>query len=44
VPLPQRKNEGAIVGDVIQRRAHAPAGSRIKAPRPERLRNSRKCS
>jgi len=42
--LRQGIDEGAVAGDVVQRRAHAPAGSRANAPNPERRRNSRMCS
>src|SRR5258708_1081355 len=44
MPLCQRINEGTIAGNVMQGGGHGGAGSRAKAPRPERRRNSRKCS
>ena len=37
-------NVGAVAGEVVQRRAHAPAGERVSAPRPDWRRNSRRCS
>src|SRR5258707_15580292 len=44
VALTQRINEDAITGDVVERRAHAPAGVSANAPSPDCLRNSRRCS
>src|ERR1022692_1377301 len=44
VTLAQRINMSTIAGDVVKRRAHAPAGLSSSAPRPDCRRNSRRCS
>src|SRR6266498_2543201 len=44
MPLGQRIDEVAVVGNAVQRCAHVPAGASSNAPRPDCRRNSRKCS